>query len=103
MRICIENLKLQELIHLITAYKATHYFLLQKSVFEKLKSDATKCNELELNFTTAYGDVSIETVVEFKKFCDSYYKIERVTMNKRRILCYSNWVDDKEQFVIEAE
>ena len=103
MRIRIKNLNLQELIQIITAYKPTHYFLLENNVFENLKLEANECNELELNFTTVYGDNSIETVVKFKKFCDKYYKIEKVTMNKRMILCYSRWVDDREEFVIDAE
>jgi len=102
-KIRIENLKAQNLVHIVEAFKFKVMFLLGKEIFEKLKKEATSFDEMEMSFITQNGDFSIETVIEFEKFCDQFYRIDNVTVNGNLIYGYSSWSSITEQVVIEAE
>lgn len=102
MRIRIKNLDAQNLIHVVVGL-GTQMYLLNKDTFEKLKDTATSSDEMKLNFVTEYGDVSIETVIKFKKFCNEFHLVDTVIVSGSVLYGFSQWRGGVEQVVIEAE
>lgn len=102
MRIRIKNLDEKNLVHIVVGL-GTQMYLLNKYTFEKLKDTATSIDEMKLNFITEYGEVSIETVIKFKKFCNEFYLVDSVIVSGSVLYGFSQWRGGAEQVVIEAE
>ena len=103
-KIRIKNVKPKILTHLVVALKAGNLFLLKEKVFEEMKRQANQANERVMSFTTDYGAVSVETVVELEKYSGEFYKICNITVNDFKVYGTSPWVEVvNEIVVIDAE
>lgn len=100
MRICIKNM--ETLVYLILARKNENVFLLEKTLYEKLRRRATSYNEEKMNFITKYGEISDETVMKFEK-CDQFYRINCVTINNSLLYMYSKFRAGVKELIIDAE
>lgn len=98
----IKNLKAETLIHIVIAFKSNN-FLVKKDVYESLLRH-NSCEGAKVNFITSYGDVFIETVIEFKKYGNKYYKICNVAVNKNLVYGSSPfWEPISEVIIIGTE
>lgn len=94
----------QDLFCVVIGLKSKCNFLIGKKLYEYLDDNATTSKNLEMIFTTKYGDVSIAIVVKFNYFCKAYYRLESVAVENNLVYGYSQYVDNsKEQVVIDAE
>ncbi|MBR6504355.1 MAG: hypothetical protein IKT41_01320 [Clostridia bacterium] len=100
----IENLNVQNLIHVVSAEKEASIFLIRRREYAFFMEQAAMTNEMKMNFITWYGKNPIKTDIKFKTFCDEFYLIESITVENNLIYGYS-WSTDlyKNQIVIEAE
>lgn len=102
-RIRIESLKAENLVYVVVAFKSNSMFLIDTKAYEGLAKTATSSNGMRMSFMTEQGDLAIETVIKFKEFCDSFYRIENITVNDNLIYGYSPWKDTDDQIVVGAE
>lgn len=98
----IGNVK--SLIHVVLALKSSSNFLVGKALYDALESEATTCDETNLNFTTKYDEAYVETSVKFNVFCKAFYRLESITVGGSLVYGYSKYTDNYEnQVVIDAE
>lgn len=101
----IKNLNVQELVHIVNGLKKEYTFLIEKELYTLFKSKAEVISEegRMMSFITWYGapKYPIKTYIKFKVFCEEFYIIESITVDRNLIYGYSQWKDSaNKQFVI---
>ena len=96
----IKNVEPETLVHLVVALRAGNLFLLKEKVFEEIQRQTRQGEEGKLSFSTDYGEFSIETVVELKKYSDEFYKICSITVNDHKVYGSSPWVDIINEIIV---
>lgn len=105
----VKNLSAQDLVLIVTSLKKEYTFLIDKNLYTLLKSKAEviSCEESMMSFITWYGEhpkYPIKTWIKFKVFCEEFYSIESITVDRNLIYGHSGWKDSAtEQFVIRRK
>lgn len=96
---------IQSIIQAVVAFKEKGNFVIREDLFQVLNRSA-KLLKLDkgmaLKFTTKYGAVSIETVVNLTRFLNGY-RVERIEIDGKLLYAFSQWSSWENQYDFTAE